>query len=291
MSNTELIRSSPKFRAVLHQVNTVALTNYSVLIPGETGTGKEMIAQAIYQASTRRHHKFVPLNCAAIPAALQESDLFGHERGAFSGVVTQSLGRFQAADRIAKIAPPESTVLNSAEMGRGKGLTARAAHKRSCRSGRAPIKVSSAVRQRSLTSSELFRHENEAFTGAVQWRPRRLELAGGGTTVRDEVGDLPPDMQVALMRVPKERELEGVRASTANLRRRARDRRDQSRPEGRHGEGNFAPGFVLSPQRISQPCSAPSRAERGGSIDFAHERALKMEIEPDRSEDRTQSGG
>jgi transcriptional regulator with GAF, ATPase, and Fis domain len=171
MSNTELIESSAKFRAVLHQVNTVASTNNSVLIPGETGTGKEMIAQAIYQAGTRRHYKFVSLNCAAIPAALQESDLFGHERGAFSGVVTQSLGRFQAADRIAKVAPPESTVLNSAEIGRGRDLTARAAHKRSCKSGRAPINVSSAARPRSLTPSELFRYENEALTGAVQWRP------------------------------------------------------------------------------------------------------------------------
>jgi transcriptional regulator with GAF, ATPase, and Fis domain len=274
MSNTELIGSSAKFRTVLHQVNTAASTNNSVLIPGETGTGKEMIAQAIYQAGTRRHYKFVPLNCAAIPAALQESDLFGHERGAFSGVVTQSLGRFQAADRIAKVAPPESTVLNSAEIGRGRDLTARAAHKRSCKSGRAPIKVSSAARPRSLTSSELFRYENEALTGAVQWRPRRFEPAGGGTTFRVEVGDLPPDMLVALMRVPKERELERVRASTANLRRRARDRRHQSRPEGRRSEGNFAPGFVLSAQRIiSQPCSAPSRAERGGSIDFAQERS------------------
>jgi hypothetical protein len=100
-----------------------------------------------------------------------------------------------------------------------------------------------------------------------------FRTSGWWTTFRVEVGDLPPDMLVALMRVPKERELERVRASTANLRRRARDRRHQSRPEGRRSEGNFAPGFVLSAQRISQPCSAPSRAERGGSIDFAQERS------------------
>ena len=99
MSNFELIGSSSEFRAVLDDVNTVASTNCTVLIQGETGTGKEVIAQAIHGASSRRNHQFVALNCAAIPAALLESELFGHERGAFTGAVAQTPGRFQAADR------------------------------------------------------------------------------------------------------------------------------------------------------------------------------------------------
>ena len=99
MSNSELIGSSSKFRAVLDEVNTVASSNCTVLIQGETGTGKEVIAQAIHKASSRRKNRFIALNCAAIPAALLESELFGHERGAFTGAVAQTMGRFQAADR------------------------------------------------------------------------------------------------------------------------------------------------------------------------------------------------
>jgi len=99
MSSYELIGSSSKFQAVLDKVHTVACTNCTVLIQGETGTGKEVIAQAIHSASSRRNNRFVALNCAAIPAALLESELFGHERGAFTGAVAQTMGRFQTADR------------------------------------------------------------------------------------------------------------------------------------------------------------------------------------------------
>jgi formate hydrogenlyase transcriptional activator len=96
---SELIGSSPKFMAVFEDVRTVAPVDCSVLIRGETGTGKEVIAQAIHDASPRRQHRFVAINCAAIPAALLESELFGHERGAFTGAVSPRMGRFQAADR------------------------------------------------------------------------------------------------------------------------------------------------------------------------------------------------
>src|SRR6201993_708238 len=99
MALSELIGSSPSFMAVLENVTTVAPTNCAVLIRGETGTGKEVIARAIHDASSRRRQRFVAVNCAAIPAALLESELFGHERGAFTGAVTQVIGRFQAADR------------------------------------------------------------------------------------------------------------------------------------------------------------------------------------------------
>ncbi|HEY4047111.1 MAG TPA: sigma 54-interacting transcriptional regulator, partial [Acidobacteriaceae bacterium] len=99
MGAVELIGSSPKFRTVLDHIRIVAPVDCSVLVQGETGTGKEVIAQAIHDASPRRHHGFVALNCAAIPSALLESELFGHKRGAFTGAVTETIGRFQAADR------------------------------------------------------------------------------------------------------------------------------------------------------------------------------------------------
>ena len=85
-------------RSVLQQVNLVAPTDSTVLIQGETGTGKEVIARAIHEASPRRNNRFVALNCAAIPRELLESELFGHERGAFTGARTQTKGRFQMAD-------------------------------------------------------------------------------------------------------------------------------------------------------------------------------------------------
>jgi formate hydrogenlyase transcriptional activator len=94
-----LIGNSSAFREVLEATNLVAPVDSAVLLFGETGTGKELIARAIHDAGSRRHQRFVPVNCAAIPAGLLESELFGHERGAFTGAVTQAVGRFQAADR------------------------------------------------------------------------------------------------------------------------------------------------------------------------------------------------
>ena len=86
-------------RAILEQVEAVANTNATVLINGETGTGKEVIARAIHELSPRRHKNLVKLNCAAMPPGLLESELFGHERGAFTGAVTTHVGRFALADR------------------------------------------------------------------------------------------------------------------------------------------------------------------------------------------------
>jgi formate hydrogenlyase transcriptional activator len=95
----EMIGESPKFKAVLEQVNLVAPADCAVLIQGETGTGKELIARAIHSRSQRSNGPFVTLNCAAIPAGLLESELFGHERGAFTGALAQRLGRLQLAHK------------------------------------------------------------------------------------------------------------------------------------------------------------------------------------------------
>jgi formate hydrogenlyase transcriptional activator len=97
MATADLIGSSARFHAVLDDVRIVAGAECSVLIQGETGTGKEVIARAIHDSSPRQRGPFVALNCAAIPAALLESELFGHEKGAFTGAIAQTIGRFQAA--------------------------------------------------------------------------------------------------------------------------------------------------------------------------------------------------
>jgi len=93
-----IVGASPALRAVLHQLRVVAPTDATVLIEGETGTGKELIARAIHNQSNRRDRPFVKVNCAAIPTELLESELFGHERGSFTGAVAQRIGRFEAAN-------------------------------------------------------------------------------------------------------------------------------------------------------------------------------------------------
>jgi formate hydrogenlyase transcriptional activator len=93
-----IVGRSPILRGVLDQIRTVAPTDSTVLIEGETGTGKELIAHAIHTHSRRRDRPFVKLNCAAIPVGLLESELFGHEKGAFTGAVVQKIGRFEAAN-------------------------------------------------------------------------------------------------------------------------------------------------------------------------------------------------
>jgi len=93
-----LIGVSEGLRNVLDKVQIVARTNSTVLLLGETGTGKELVANAIHQLSERRHRSFTKFSCAAMPAGLLESELFGHERGAFTGAVTRRIGRFELAD-------------------------------------------------------------------------------------------------------------------------------------------------------------------------------------------------
>ena len=98
MNFDEIIGSSAALRRVLQQVETVAPTDSAVLILGETGTGKELVARAIHNLSRRKDRTFVKLNCAAIPTGLLESELFGHEKGAFTGAIAQRIGRFELAN-------------------------------------------------------------------------------------------------------------------------------------------------------------------------------------------------
>ena len=126
----EIVGSSQSLRKVLRAVDKVAATDSTVLILGETGTGKELIARAIHKRSPRSARAFIRVNCAAIPTELIASELFGHEKGAFTGAVERRIGRFEAAD--------------------------------------------------------------------------------GGTIFLDEIGDLPPETQVALLRVLQEREFERI---------------------------------------------------------------------------------
>jgi formate hydrogenlyase transcriptional activator len=128
----------------------------------------------------------------------------------FEEIVGTSPALQAVLSRISKVAPTDSTVLINGETGTGKELVARAIHRRSNRASRAFVSVNCAAVPRDLIASELFGHEKGAFTGAVQRRVGRFELAEGGTIFLDEVGELLPDTQVALLRVLQEREFERI---------------------------------------------------------------------------------
>jgi PAS domain S-box-containing protein len=128
----------------------------------------------------------------------------------FEEVVGTSPALRAVLSRVSKVAPTDSTVLITGETGTGKELIARAVHKRSHRSSRAFVSVNCAAIPRELIASELFGHEKGAFTGAIQRRLGRFELAEGGTLFLDEVGELPAETQIALLRVLQEREFERV---------------------------------------------------------------------------------
>ena len=93
----DIVGESAGLRQVLMEIETVAPTDATVLIQGETGTGKELLARAIHRLSPRNERTFIKLNCAAIPAGLLESELFGHEKGAFTGAITRKMGRLELA--------------------------------------------------------------------------------------------------------------------------------------------------------------------------------------------------
>ena len=99
MNFENIVGNSPALKHVLELVETVAPSDSTVLLLGETGTGKELIARAIHDRSRRKDRTFVKLNCAAIPTGLLESELFGHEKGAFTSAITQKIGRMELADQ------------------------------------------------------------------------------------------------------------------------------------------------------------------------------------------------
>jgi formate hydrogenlyase transcriptional activator len=131
----------------------------------------------------------------------------------FEEIVGSSSALQSVLAQVAKVAKTDSTVLILGETGTGKELIARAIHKRSSRSTRAFIRVNCAAIPSSLIASELFGHEKGAFTGALQRRLGRFEAADGGTIFLDEIGDLPAETQIALLRVLQEREIERVGSS------------------------------------------------------------------------------
>jgi formate hydrogenlyase transcriptional activator len=147
----------------------------------------------------------------------------------FEEIVGSSAALQAVLTRVCKVAPTDSTVLITGETGTGKELIARAIHRRSERSARAFVSVNCAAIPRDLIASELFGHEKGAFTGAIQRRIGRFELAQGGTIFLDEVGELPAETQIALLRVVQEREYErvgGNRSIAADVRVIAATNRD-----------------------------------------------------------------
>ena len=169
----------------------------------------------------------------------------------FEEIVGTSPALRPVLTRVAKVARTDSTVLITGETGTGKELVARAIHRRSARASRAFVSVNCAAVPRELIASELFGHEKGAFTGATQRRLGRFELAHGGTIFLDEVGELPMETQVALLRVLQEREFERVGGSTSVHVDVRVDRRHEPRPAGGDRGGHIPQRSLLSAERVS----------------------------------------
>jgi transcriptional regulator with GAF, ATPase, and Fis domain len=197
----------------------------------------------------------------------------------FEEIVGTSSALQAVLSRVMKVAPTDSSVLVSGETGTGKELVARAIHKRSRRSQRAFVSVNCAALAQSLISSELFGHEKGAFTGAMQRRLGRFELANGGTIFLDEIGELPLDTQVALLRVLQEREFErvgGTQPVKIDVRVIAATNRDL---EAALANGTFRPDLYY---RLNVfPIEVPPLRERQDDVlmlleHFVHRFAQKM---------------
>jgi PAS domain S-box-containing protein len=182
----------------------------------------------------------------------------------FEEIVGSSEPLRKVLSQINKLAPSDSTVLILGQTGTGKELIARAIHKRSKRAGRSFIGVNCAAIPTSLIASELFGHEKGAFTGATQRRLGRFEAASGGTIFLDEVGDLPQDIQIALLRVLQEREIErigGDRSIPVDVRVLAATHRDLDKLVA---EGKFRQDLLYRLNVV--PITMPSLRERAADI-------------------------
>jgi PAS domain S-box-containing protein len=205
------------FRLVLPDGTEKHVRNVAHPIVDQSGAVAEMVGTSM--DITEQHHNRQALETAfqeikALKDQLYKENLALRDEvdqaSMFEEIVGTSAALQGVLSRIAKVAPTDSTVFITGETGTGKELIARAVHKRSQRSQRAFVSVNCAALAPTLISSELFGHEKGAFTGAVQRRLGRFELADGGTLFLDEVGELPPDTQVTLLRVLQEREFERV---------------------------------------------------------------------------------
>jgi len=182
----------------------------------------------------------------------------------FEDIVGSSAVLHKVLRQVRKVAPSDSTILILGETGTGKELIARAIHKRSHRADRAFIGVNCAAIPPSLIASELFGHEKGAFTGATQRRLGRFESANGGTIFLDEVGDLPPEVQIALLRVLQEREIERVgsdRPISVDVRVLAATHRDLN---ALVAEGKFRQDLLYRLNVV--PIEMPSLRERAADI-------------------------
>jgi PAS domain S-box-containing protein len=182
----------------------------------------------------------------------------------FEEIVGSSEPLRKVLSQVSKVAPTDSTVLILGQTGTGKELIARAIHKRSRRVGRSFIGVNCGAIPASLIASELFGHEKGAFTGATQRRLGRFEAANGGTIFLDEVGDLPPDIQIALLRVLQEREIERVgsdRPIPVDVRVLAATHRDLDKLVS---EGKFRQDLLYRLNVV--PIAMPSLRERAADI-------------------------
>jgi formate hydrogenlyase transcriptional activator len=182
----------------------------------------------------------------------------------FEEIVGSSEPLRKVLSQVSKVAPSDSTVLILGQTGTGKELIARAIHKRSRRAGRSFIGVNCGAIPPSLIASELFGHEKGAFTGAAQRRLGRFEAANGGTIFLDEVGDLPPDIQIALLRVLQEREIERVgsdRPIPVDVRVLAATHRDLDKLVS---EGKFRQDLLYRINVV--PVMMPSLRERAADI-------------------------